>query len=180
MGLKGYKFLYTKKKSAKEFLFNGSLIPSDRLKKKLLDEGIKENKCEKCKKIKWNGEPIPLELHHIDGNRFNNSLENIKILCPNCHAQTSNYSLKRKLEIVKIEKFKYCECGKKIKIRSKKCQTCDKINQRKIKERPSLNVLLEDVSNMSYISVGKKYGVTDNCIKKWIKSYGEIPPSKRK
>jgi 5-methylcytosine-specific restriction endonuclease McrA len=41
------------------------------------------------------GEPIPLELHHIDGNHNNNDLSNIQLLCPNCHAQTDNFSNKK-------------------------------------------------------------------------------------
>jgi len=39
----------------------------------------------------WLGRPIPLELHHIDGNRDNNVLENYQLLCPNCHALTDSY-----------------------------------------------------------------------------------------
>lgn len=39
----------------------------------------------------WMGKPIPLELHHKDGNHYNNDLSNLEILCPNCHAQTDNY-----------------------------------------------------------------------------------------
>ena len=55
----------------------------------------KEHKCECCGLISWNDKPIPLELHHIDGNHYNNDLSNLQILCPNCHAQTSNYSCKK-------------------------------------------------------------------------------------
>jgi len=65
-----------------------------KLKNRILNEGIKERKCECCGLIKWNDLPIPLELHHIDGNRNNHKLENLKILCPNCHAQTETYRAK--------------------------------------------------------------------------------------
>ena len=44
----------------------------------------------------WNSKPIPLEVHHIDGNKTNNTLENLMIVCPNCHAQTDNYKSKNK------------------------------------------------------------------------------------
>lgn len=47
--------------------------------------------CNKCKTKEWNGLPIPLELEHIDGNSLNNDLDNLKLLCPNCHAQTPTY-----------------------------------------------------------------------------------------
>jgi hypothetical protein len=65
------------------------------LKKKLIEEGYREDKCEKCKLSEWNDEPIPLELHHVDGDRFNNEFSNLQILCCNCHAQTDNYRKKK-------------------------------------------------------------------------------------
>jgi hypothetical protein len=55
---------------------------SSRLRKRLIKEGYKKNQCEE----------ITCELHHIDGNRGNNRLENLLILCPNCHSQTPNHS----------------------------------------------------------------------------------------
>lgn len=47
--------------------------------------------CNKCKNSLWNGQSIPLELEHIDGNRSNNKRENLEGICPNCHAQTPTY-----------------------------------------------------------------------------------------
>ena len=61
------------------------------LKIRLLKEGIKEHKCEKCGNSKWLGQEIPLELHHINGDNLDNRLENLQLLCPNCHALTDNY-----------------------------------------------------------------------------------------
>lgn len=60
---------------------------------RLLNENYKEHMCECCSNTHWNGVLIPIELHHIDGNRFNHNLNNLQILCPNCHAQTSNYKI---------------------------------------------------------------------------------------
>lgn len=65
-----------------------------KLSKRLIKEGIKEHKCEHCGLSEWNGLPIPLELHHIDGNRFNHKLENLMFVCPNCHAQTESFRSK--------------------------------------------------------------------------------------
>ena len=56
------------------------------LKNKLIRDGIKEQKCEICGLSTWLNKDIPLELHHIDGNHYNNQLDNLQILCPNCHA----------------------------------------------------------------------------------------------
>ena len=57
----------------------------------LIREGIKEAKCECCSLSEWRGRPIPLELHHKDCNHYNNSLDNLQILCANCHMQAHNY-----------------------------------------------------------------------------------------
>jgi heterodisulfide reductase subunit B len=59
-------------------------------------EGLKEHKCECCGIIEWNGKPAPIELDHINGNRRDNSLDNLRVLCPNCHAQTDTYRGKNK------------------------------------------------------------------------------------
>lgn len=52
---------------------------------RLIEEGIKKNCCERCGLSEWMGKPIPLELHHIDFNHHNNSIDNLQILCSNCH-----------------------------------------------------------------------------------------------
>lgn len=64
---------------------------SNKLRIRLLDEGILERKCNNCQNITWLDNPIPLELNHIDGNNSNHSLDNLEVLCPNCHALTSTY-----------------------------------------------------------------------------------------
>ena len=62
---------------------------------RLIKEGIKERRCEKCGRTHWFDDPIVLELHHIDGNKTNNSLENLQLLCPNCHSHTDNFKSKK-------------------------------------------------------------------------------------
>ena len=62
-----------------------------KLKNKLIKAGIKENKCEICGISEWNGKPIKMELHHIDGDRTNHKLSNLMMLCPNCHSQTETF-----------------------------------------------------------------------------------------
>lgn len=85
----------SKKLNALEYL-KSTCITSHKLKLKLIEDGIKLEKCEECKKSKWLGVKIPLELHHKDGNRFNNKLDNLQILCCNCHALTKNYGVRNK------------------------------------------------------------------------------------
>lgn len=80
------KELSIHKTPIEEYLSNKSYISSHRLKNKLFKEKIFEKKCYKCNLTEWFNEPISLELHHLDENRMNNSLDNLTILCPNCHA----------------------------------------------------------------------------------------------
>ncbi len=61
------------------------------LKKRLLDAGLKQNRCERCGIAEWQGEPLNMALHHINGDGHDNRLENIALICANCHAQTPNY-----------------------------------------------------------------------------------------
>jgi len=69
---------------------------SYKLKNRLLQEGIKTHQCECCGITEWNGQPAPLELDHINGINYDNRLENLRLLCPNCHAQTETYRGKNK------------------------------------------------------------------------------------
>lgn len=62
------------------------------LKRRLIEEGIKDDKCEKCGIKEWQGRQLNLPLHHIDGNSTNHKLENLEILCPNCHSLTPNFA----------------------------------------------------------------------------------------
>lgn len=77
--------------SLMEYLEKSQDIQSNKVRKKLLQEGYKEYRCECCGRTEWLRQPIPLELHHIDGNRHHNTLENFQLLCPNCHAFTDSY-----------------------------------------------------------------------------------------
>jgi hypothetical protein len=84
------------KRDIADYLSNEQFITSWKLKNRLLKEEIFQAKCYDCENITWNGFPIPLELHHIDGNSENNNLDNLLLLCPNCHAQTDNYRAKKR------------------------------------------------------------------------------------
>lgn len=61
------------------------------LRRRLLMDGLKRAACERCGVAEWRGAPLPLELHHINGVPNDNRLENLQILCPNCHAQTESW-----------------------------------------------------------------------------------------
>jgi 5-methylcytosine-specific restriction endonuclease McrA len=73
-------------------LITKAYVTSHKLKLRLYSEGVKEAKCETCGVVDWLGNSLSMHLHHIDGDRFNNTLNNLQILCPNCHAQTDTYA----------------------------------------------------------------------------------------
>jgi len=64
------------------------------IKKRLFSGGHKQHICEVCRLSEWNGQKIPVELHHINGINNDNRIENLQILCPNCHYQTDNHGVK--------------------------------------------------------------------------------------
>lgn len=69
---------------------------------------LRGRKCECCGLEEWMGKPIPLEAHHKDGDELNSTLENLQLLCPNCHAMTDTYkgkNIKNRDRIVPEEEF---------------------------------------------------------------------------
>ncbi len=79
------------KYSLNDYLENKSTIQSYKLKKRLIANKLLQPVCSNCHNDKWLGKAIPLELDHINGNNKDNCLENLRLLCPNCHALTPTY-----------------------------------------------------------------------------------------
>ena len=73
------------------YLSNQYPIKSHKLRLRLIREKILTKECSSCHLNTWLNQPIPLELDHIDGNHSNNTLNNLRLICPNCHAQTPTY-----------------------------------------------------------------------------------------
>jgi hypothetical protein len=179
---------------------NSTYLNRSSLKDRLIKEKLLEYKCysEICTlKDTWLGEKLTLQLEHKNGINNDNRIENLILLCPNCHSQTKTYSgrnnkiydnstgVKKYVENINeevkeiIERNKnFCKCGLEIYNSSKNCIKCSHVVQRKIKIRPSLETLLHDVNEIGYEGTGRKYSVSGNNIKKWLKRYGIIPPKK--
>lgn len=88
--LNGETYASTRYVPFEEYI-KGKHVQTNKVRQKLLKEGIKKHICEGCLNTTWNGQPIPLEVHHKDGDKTKNDLENLQLLCPNCHALTDTY-----------------------------------------------------------------------------------------
>jgi len=96
-GLKGGKRKCTAKVPTDVILSgNYPQFQTYKLKGRLIKEGILENVCSVCGISSWNGKPLNCELDHIDGDRTNHKIENLRVLCPNCHSQTDTYRSKNR------------------------------------------------------------------------------------
>ena len=84
-----------KKRPIEDYLSNKVPMQSDKLKIRLINEGKLEDKCDNCGLEAWLQDSIPLELDHVNGDHNDNRLRNLRLLCPNCHAQTDNYRVKK-------------------------------------------------------------------------------------
>jgi hypothetical protein len=167
-----------KKLPLEEILIEDSNYDSSKLKKRLIEAGLKEDRCEECGiGNEWNGKPLTLQVHHINGNHRDNRIGNLQILCPNCHSQTENYGSKN------IKKHNHCaDCGKEIALSSTWCPKCAAKHNRacKVDEclRPSKQELLELIQTKPFTEIGRMYGVSDNAIRKWCKNMG-LPTTKK-
>lgn len=166
-----------------EVLVEDSTFNRGHLKQRLYDEGVKERRCELCGQGEtWRGRKMSLILDHINGRGRDNRLENLQVVCPNC-AATLDTHCGRNLRLIDN---RICEeCGARYSPRSVDQRFCslpcaryrERPEQRVPRPatrkvpRPSYEQLQADLARMSWVAVGRKYGVSDNAVRKWVRWY---------
>jgi hypothetical protein len=155
------------------------------LKRRLLAEGVKARRCEVCGQGEiWRGRRMALILDHINGVPNDHRLENLRILCPNCAATLETHCA-RKNRLAPMPREcdrcgatfwpnrrtqRYCSsrCGQRWDRRA--LRGVPKVATRKA-ERPPYLLLIAEIEQDGYVAVGRKYGVSDNAIRKWVRFY---------
>jgi HNH endonuclease len=167
-----------------EVLVEHSTYKRQSLKRRLYDEGLKMRACELCGQgEEWRGRRMALILDHVNGVSDDNRLENLQIVCPNCAATLDTH------------------CGRKpVSSEPRACLVCDEVfaphypqhrycsrecvaaaardRQRGVPrpetrkaERPPYDVLMAEIAARGYSAVGRRYGVSDNAVRKWVHWY---------
>ena len=145
---------------------NSNFRPRD-LKTKLIRDNIIEEKCEKCGVSSiWQGEPLVLHLDHINGVNTDNRLENLRLLCPNCHSQTPTFAGRNKKKTDFVGN-KCPHCQKTITLNASTCKKCfNSLPKKKKIIWPSDIDLLEEIKLTNRTTVAKRLGVSEAAIRK--------------
>lgn len=144
-------------------------------KKKLIEFKFLQHKCygTNCPiTTDWLDRPITLQLDHINGDSSDNRLINLRLLCPNCHSQTSTFAGRNQPKVI----TNCIDCGVQITKRSVRCSKCSgkRVNIKRRKFEISKVKLEQLMKTHSLVEIGKMYGVSDNAIRKRGKLYGLV------
>lgn len=195
---KGAKLAPRKNKIPNEEIFVLNGRQQNHIKPRFLNLHTTEYKCSICGINSWNNNKLTLQMDHINGMSYDNRLENLRLICPNCHSQTETYcrpkknkcelgesnpehTLSRRASSANWDKFakfdkpkkelNCCEFCKIKKCKGKFCSTkCCAESSRKV-ARPSKEILKDEIEKMSFLALGRKYGVSDNAVRKWCANY---------
>jgi hypothetical protein len=164
----------------------GSTYSRSNLKRRLYEEHLKNRECELCGQgEEWRGRRMGLILDHVNGVRDDNRLENLRIVCPNCAATLETHCGANKNGTARLPSTRQCAlCGDQFRPKywnnrycSGRCGThgrqqlgVPQPGGRRV-TRPPGKQLLAEVLEMGYLAVGRKYGVSDNAVRKWLRQY---------
>ena len=173
----------------KEILVRGSTYSRNKLKGRLYETGLKSPRCEMCGQGEvWRGEYMSLILDHMNGVRDDNRLENLQIVCPNCAATLDTHCGRANAGPPPLRSC--LRCGELYRAKSRRQKFCSRYcgargsggsegkgspgvprpETRKV-ERPPHDQLLDEVQRNGFLGTGRKFGVSDNAIRKWLLWY---------
>lgn len=138
--------------SAQKYLIAESTTRRGVVRCNIIKFNLLPYKCSICNLDSWQNKKLSLQLDHINGVHNDHRIENLRFLCPNCHSQTDTFAGR---------------ANKKLKVKRDRHSPC--VARRKVKERPSKEEVYSLLETMSYCAVGRKYGVSDNAVRKWLK-----------
>jgi ribosomal protein S27AE len=151
------------------------------LKNRLYEEGVKERRCELCGQGElWRSRPMALILDHINGVANDHRLENLQIVCPNCAATLDTHCGKLNRRVLERRECPRCGTTFAPKYRQQRycCRDCGvrylrgvPAPERRKVERPPYTHLVREVKALGYLATGRRYGVSDNAIRKWLRWY---------
>jgi hypothetical protein len=161
-----------------EVLVEHSTYSRGHLKQRLFDAGLKQRQCELCGQGEvWRGHRMSLILDHINGVADDNRLWNLQVVCPNCAATLDTHCGKANRRPPRVAVC--ADCGIEFEPNSRRQRYCsracgqrrrDQPRSRKV-ERPPYEQLMREIAETSWSAVGRKYGVSDNAVRKWVRWY---------
>jgi hypothetical protein len=165
-----------------EILVERSTYSRNHLKERLYEAGLKRPVCELCGQgERWQGREMGMILDHINGIADDNRLTNLRIVCPNC-AATLDTHCARKRRVARADQ-ECVRCGSLFRPRHRRQRYCSRAcgmrwdrsglarpGARRV-DRPPYSQLIREVQAIGYLATGRRYGVSDNAIRKWIKQY---------
>lgn len=179
--LRGKNHQWSKKIPITELLKENSTYAgsTSTIKSRMIRDGLLTYECARCGISSWLGGPITLQLDHINGVNNDHRLENLRLLCPNCHSCTPTFAGKNILRATKV--VPTCEqCGNrvsKLRFMCRKCAASNRPTKIDWPDKKTLSGMLED---MSMEAVGRWLGVSGNAIRKHLKKVateGFEPPT---
>jgi ribosomal protein S27AE len=177
----------SRRRPLEEILVEGSTFSRNHLKERLYEAELKHAVCELCGQGDvWRGAPMSLILDHVNGISTDNRLENLRIVCPNC-AATFDTHCARSRRIVRSEQ-NCLRCGASFLPKTASQRYCSRDcgtrwdrsgiprpGARRV-DRPPYPQLMREVQALGFCATGRRYGVSDNAIRKWIRAYErELP-----